>query len=188
MKKLKCCGCKSRFPADTMLSINGSNFHSYDCATTYAREKVNKLRVKQDKQDKQDHSAAKRKMKDEDRGFQTNKAQTIFNKFIRLRDEGQVCISCQKPPKKKNAGHYLSRGAHPELRFNEDNCHLQCEHCNSFKSGNQALYRVNLINKIGVDKVAWLEGPHEPNKYTIDDLKQIQVKYTKLTKEMEKDL
>ena len=34
--------------------------------------------------------------------------QVIFNKWIRLRDQGLNCISCQKPAKKENAGHYRS--------------------------------------------------------------------------------
>ena len=94
--------------------------------------------------------------------------QVEFNRFIRLRDAGQPCISCQnKAPKKINAGHYKSVGGHPELRFEECQVHLQCEHCNSFKSGNQVEYRRHLISKIGVDKVDWIEGPHEPKKYTI---------------------
>ena len=64
------------------------------------------------------------------RGMWLKEAQAAFNKFIRLRDEGNLCISCQKPPKKKNAGHFRPT---KELRFNEDNCHLQCEHCNTYQ-------------------------------------------------------
>jgi hypothetical protein len=33
-------------------------------------------------------------------------AQQVFNKFIRKRDAGLNCISCDKPCKKENAGHY----------------------------------------------------------------------------------
>ena len=57
--------------------------------------------------------------------------QVVFNKFIRLRDTGEPCISCGNPhPKKINAGHYKSVGSHPELRFEELNAHSQCEYCN----------------------------------------------------------
>jgi hypothetical protein len=39
-------------------------------------------------------------------------AQQVFNKFIRFRDNGLNCISCNKPCKKENAGHYYSQGGH----------------------------------------------------------------------------
>jgi hypothetical protein len=51
-------------------------------------------------------------------------AQQVFNKFIRVRDNGLNCISCDKPCKKENAGHYYSQGGHSNVRFNEDNVHL----------------------------------------------------------------
>ncbi len=52
------------------------------------------------------------------------------------------------------------------------------------RSGNIAEYRIRLIKKIGLDKVEWLEGPHEPAKYTIDDLKELIVKYKAKCKEL----
>jgi len=59
--------------------------------------------------------------------------QIIFNKYIRLRDKGQVCISCQKKPLKENCGHFFNANNHWNVRFSELNCHLQCEHCNTYK-------------------------------------------------------
>ena len=103
--------------------------------------------------------------------------QKACNAYIRKRDEGHLCISCQKPPKKKNAGHYKSVGSHPELRFEEDNIHLQCEYCNTYLSGNQINYRENLIKKIGLERVEWLEGPHKPKKYTIERAKELKKEF-----------
>jgi len=45
------------------------------------------------------------------------------------------------------------------------------------------MYRQALIEKIGIDKVEWLEGPHEPQKYTVDDLISIKAEYTKRLKD-----
>jgi len=42
--------------------------------------------------------------------------QIIFNKYIRLRDKGQVCISCQKKPLKENAGHFYNANNHWNVR------------------------------------------------------------------------
>jgi hypothetical protein len=117
-------------------------------------------------------------------------AQTAFNAFIRLRDNDLPCISCGviNPPTRHggawDCGHYLTRGAHPELRFNEDNAHKQCKRCNGGAgrfSGKghtvQQAYRVNLVGKIGLAAVTWLEGPQEPERYRIEDLREIKAKY-----------
>ena len=49
--------------------------------------------------------------------------------------------------------------------------------CNSHLSGSLIDYRINLIKKIGQVKVDWLEGPHEPRRYTIEDLKELSKYY-----------
>jgi hypothetical protein len=72
----------------------------------------------------------------------------------------------------------MSVGSTPELRFNEDNVHLQCERCNSFLSGNLLNYRINLIERIGVERVEFLERKdHEPSKLTIEEIQAITKKY-----------
>tara|TARA_R110000751_G_C13517498_1_gene452361 strand:- start:325 stop:573 length:249 start_codon:yes stop_codon:yes gene_type:complete len=78
----------------------------------------------------------------------------------------------------------MSVGGHSSvLRYNEDNCHKQCQPCNTHLSGNLVEFRVNLIVKIGLDRVEWLEGPHDPIKYTIEDLQALLKKYQILNKE-----
>ena len=111
-------------------------------------------------------------------------AQSAYNYYIRQRDFGRECISCGKQPLKKNAGHFRTTKAAPELRFHEDNCHLQCEHCNTYLSGNISSYRANLIKKIGLERVEFLEGKHEPKKYSIDDIKQIKSLYKQKVKDL----
>ena len=113
-------------------------------------------------------------------------AQQVFNKFIRLRDKGQVCISCQKPPKKQNAGHYFSSGGHSNVRFDEDNVHLQCEHCNTFLSGNLLNYQIEIEKRIGAEKLIELQAKaHLEKKWTKDELKELMVIYKKKIKEIE---
>jgi len=160
---------------------------NYKCAANYAQSKREALELREhrkaEKVARKEHRGRKEALKSKSQWLA--EAQTAFNAFIRARDEGEVCISCQKPPKKKNAGHYKSRGAHPELRFNELNCSLQCEYCNSFLSGNQINYRINLINKIGIDNVLWLEGKHEAQHYSVDDAKEIKQYYKEQIKYLE---
>jgi hypothetical protein len=112
-------------------------------------------------------------------------AQRFFNQWIRESKKGMNCISCDKPMLKKiNAGHFLSIGAHPELRFEPDNCWPQCEYCNTFLSSNAVNYRKNLVKLIGIERVEWLESKHEPKRYRADDAIAIKVKYKQLTKEL----
>lgn len=104
--------------------------------------------------------------------------QKEVNKFIRNRDKDKPCISCGKPlPEKRDAGHYRSAGGNPELRFEESNIHGQCVYCNQHLHGNLINYRIRLIQRIGVEKVEWLEKKHEPKHYTIPELKELIKEY-----------
>ncbi len=99
-------------------------------------------------------------------------AQAAFNAWIRARDADKPCISCGRHHDGQyHAGHYLSTGARPELRFDPDNCHKQCQPCNTHLHGNLVLYRLALIERIGIEAVERLEGPQSARKYTADDLK-----------------
>jgi len=108
-------------------------------------------------------------------------AQKAFNAFIRARDlaAGCGCISCGRHNADRwNAGHFKSVGAHPELRFNEQNVHLQCARpCNKDQGGNIHKYRIALLDRIGAQGVAYLEGPHGPAKYTIEQAQEITKTY-----------
>lgn len=114
-----------------------------------------------------------------------SEAQAAFNAFIRARDAHLPCISCGRMHEGSwDAGHYLTRGARPELRFDEQNCHRQCVPCNQHLHGNLVLYRIELLRRIGEEGVARLEGPHEPQKYTIDQLREIRDSYRVATREL----
>jgi hypothetical protein len=128
--------------------------------------------------------ALKKEMNEKDRNWQLKQTQIVFNKFIRLRDHDQPCISCERlTGAKMNAGHYRSVGAASQLRFNEDNVHRQCEHCNCHKSGNQIEYRIHLVAKIGCERVEALESDNVPHKWEIDELVALRAHYKQKIKE-----
>ncbi len=136
----------------------------------------------QAKEKKKKYDETTRKMKrefnDNNRSHQLKLTQQTFNQFIRLRDTGKPCISCNRKHQGQNhAGHYLSVGAHPELRFDVLNVHLQCAPCNNHLSGNILEYQKGLLKRIGPDKLDWLEGPHEAKNYSLDDIKKIRAEY-----------
>ena len=195
---MKTCKCGAEFVQYTTLMNK--------CAKCLAdnakkkREEDNKLFSRDDVK------KARKKLKaisDKDKPKLTKKAQSAFNSFIRKRDELLGCISCDRTNEEVMAtdgwkvggawdcGHFLTRGGFPELRFEELNAHKQCKTCNG-GSNHYAkkarlvseCYRVNLIKKIGLDKVEWLEGPHEPKKYTIEELKEIEQEYKRKLKEL----
>lgn len=114
--------------------------------------------------------------------------QTAFNAWIRQRDAGQPCISCGTTADVQYcAGHYRTTAAAPELRFEPLNVHLQCNrNCNMGKSGNLLGYRPRLIEKIGLEAVEWLEGSHEPKKYTVEQLKAMTADYRAKTRELKR--
>lgn len=151
-----------------------------DCSPTCA---IEGLKLDKEKLARKEYKAEKIRLKS--RREWIKDVQKVFNTYIRKRDEGKACISCQRMHKGQiHAGHYLSTGASPELRFNEDNCHSQCAPCNNHLSGNIALYRINLIKKIGLDRVEWLEGQHNPKKYTIPELIELHELYKRKLKDL----
>lgn len=175
MKHRKCKYCKSLFEPSVFLQ---KNCFEPDCVAEWINEvkeknwKRKKAKLKIDLMTVQDYIKI---------------AQQIFNKFIRLRDAGNVCISCQKKPLKENAGHFFNANNHWSVRFNEDNVHLQCEHCNTYLSGNLIEYQKNLIQKIGLENYEILT--HEANKtrkFTIQELKEMIAYYKKKIKDLEK--
>lgn len=109
--------------------------------------------------------------------------QQAVNSFIRLRDRDLECVSCGGSV--EQAGHYRSVGSHPELRFEELNINGQCQRCNHFLSGNLIDYRINLVKRIGVEKVEWLEGPHERKKLILDEIREIRATYETKVRELE---
>jgi len=114
------------------------------------------------------------------RGQHLKELQAAFNAWIRMRDAGQPCISCGRPASWRgqwDAGHFMSRGSSPALRFDPANVHKQCDPCNVHLSGDLVRYRVNLVKKIGLAEVERLEGPHPPLKLTIPEIVEMKVHY-----------
>lgn len=113
--------------------------------------------------------------------------QQAFNEWVRARDADLPCISCGRHHQGKyDAGHYRTVGSNPALRFEPLNCHRQCSPCNTQLSGNIVNYRIELVKRIGAVNVEWLEGPHEPQKYTVEELKAMTADYRAKTRELKK--
>lgn len=172
-KQKTCKVCKSKFTTYTSFQ----KVCGVDCSIVYAKQE----------QAKRDRAETKKKLKKlKTLGEHKKELQVIFNKFIRLRDEKEPCISCQRHHKGQfHCGHYLTVGARPELRYDEQNCHKQCAPCNNHLSGNLVNYRINLVKKIGLKAVERLESDHTPKHYTIADIEQMKKHYRAQIRELE---
>lgn len=175
MARLKTCRiCRVKFEP--------VRFAQICCSIPCAIDHANALKAKKQKKEIKE---AKAKLKP--RADYLKEAQAVFNKYIRMRDEADPCISCGRFHKGQyHAGHFRSIGAAPELRFSEYNCNKQCSVCNLYLSANLLEYRKGLIKKIGLDKVEWLEEKHEAKKYTVDEILEIKKHYQQKIKELER--
>lgn len=172
MKKCKVCKAEFRQVYSTTQSTC-----SVTCAVILANQKKQK-----------DWEKRKRSVKEELRTIQDyiKLAQQVFNKYIRLRDQGQPCIACgSKEMKKVNASHFYSAGGHYAVRFDERNVHSGCEHCNTFLSGNLLKYRENLLAKLGYEEFERLSfDAMKTRNYTKEELKEIIDTYKNKIKEL----
>ncbi|MEE4652822.1 recombination protein NinG [Pseudomonas alliivorans] len=129
-----------------------------------------------------------RKEKLKSRADHAKEAQTIINRYVRLRDAHLGCISCDKPASwggQWHCSHFRSVGAAAHLRFNLWNMNKSCSQCNSHLSGNIMVYRPRLVEKIGAEKVEWLERNQDLVRHEISYLKRIKAVFTKKARKLE---
>lgn len=83
-----------------------------------------------------------------------DKLDTIFSKFIRLRDTDDYgygkCITCGKTFHFRDleCGHFRHR-RHLSVRWNDQNAHAQCHECNT--KDDAAAYMVAMLDKRGME-------------------------------------
>ena len=118
---------------------------------------------------------------------------------------GSGCISCGESQESVlaaqgwktggafDAGHFLGKGARPELRLEPTNIWLQCKSCNagSSKYARKGVtvsqgFRAGLIDRIGLEAVEALEADHSPRKYETEQLKAITAEYRIKLKELKR--
>jgi len=110
----------------------------------------------------------------------------LVNKLCRLVDLGQKCISCGSVHANE-AGHFMSVGSMPKLRFHLFNLWLQCRQCNGPKGSNGTIYRINLRTMYGSTFLDNLDNLVKiaPLHLSIPDLKEKIIESRLLVKEFE---
>ena len=172
MKDKTCRYCKAKFTPKLKTAIVCGE----TCALGLIEKRQQRDNLKLVSQDRREIKTRLRALKTRSQWMKD--VQVVFNNYIRLRDKALPCISCGRFHNGQyHAGHFRSVGSTPSLRFEISNVHKQCAPCNNHLSGNIVLYRIALIKKIGIKKVDWLEGSHDPKHYSIDDLIELKQFY-----------
>ena len=170
----KCVSCKDKFTPQNNTQICCSP----KCAIDYMKSKKASAWQKEKK-------VLKEKLMT--KSDYLNICQKVFNTYIRTRDKGKPCISCDKFLKDNdvNASHFFSVGSSPNLRFNEDNVHSSCIRCNKELHGNIAEYSLRLPKRIGIENFNKLfENRNKLSKLDIEDVKELIYIYRQKIKEL----
>ena len=180
----KCKICRSEFVKRSMTH----KCCSPECAEIFGKEQTKK---QLEKKEREETKIRREKLKD--RRDYIREAKTAMHAYVRARDAGKQCISCDKwlPVDSKlgggfDAGHFRAVGSAKHLEFDERNVHGQCKHCNQYLAGNALEYRKGLIKRFNVEFVEGIENDNEPRKLTIDDLKEIKTKYREKLKNLDR--
>jgi len=181
IKPKKCRVCKESF---TPKRVTTEVVCSLSCSIEYAKGKTKQKQANKIKEINKEVRDLKEKLKTK-KDYE-KELQAIVNKFIRLRDKDQPCISCDKPLNTKfDAGHFYPAGSYKNLRFHEDNIHGQCVACNQHRHGNLLEYRPRLIKRIGTERVDELDRLRNiPAHFMIDELKELKDTYKEKIKKL----
>ena len=181
IKPKKCKVCNSEFtPFQSTQKVCGIN-----CAISHTQaetaRKANKEAKEQRKRTREQKIALKTRRE------WLKECQVAVNAYVRLRDRGMPCISCDKPDNgqhQRHASHFKSVGSNSALRFNLWNIHASCSVCNNHLSGNIGEYIPRLINKIGQEKYDWLCSQNHLVRYDIEYLKRLKKLFNKRVRVM----
>jgi hypothetical protein len=197
----RCKECKAWRPVELLIKHPIGTFcddNDRACVIAFTQKAQNRARVKQQakvkrgikdrqKADRAKHRADKERVKSMAEWF--CQLQKLVNQYVvHARDKNAPCCTCGTTnPIKYDAGHYRSRGACKELRFELTNIHKQCSvRCNQHGSGMRAEYREFITRKYGADRLEWLDGPHPLLKDQFphyEDVKKEILRYRRLLRD-----
>ena len=203
-RRKRCPECRVMFmPSRSSQAVCGE----IECAIAYGKSDKGQevARRALSEEDRLDTKARKEALKK--RSDHLKDAEKAVRDYRRIYEMsiGSGCISCGESQESIlaaqgwktggafDAGHFLGKGARPELRLVPSNIWLQCKSCNAgsskFARKGETVsqgFRTGLISRIGLEAVEALEADHTPRKYTVDGLKAITAEYRAKTRELKK--
>lgn len=177
----RCLCCKDYFRTESMVRHPAGWFKDNDHAITYVRRK-------QAKESKREHVEKVRNFRMKDRSHQLELTQGAVNKLAKLLDKDSPCIVHGRHTCADglwDAGHFLTRAAHPELRFDLRNIFKQCRGSNvavqwrgrgkNTEASIRQQFEAGIVQQFGYKHLEWLLGPHPVAKWAIEDLIKIRL-------------
>lgn len=153
-----------------------------DCGTVVALDLIAKRKAKEARAVRASDKVKKESLRP--RKWWLEKAKTALHGFIRARDEGKPCISCDTILIKLgrvggdyDAGHFRSVGSAKHFEFEEKNIFGQCKHCNDYLASNSQEYERRLRLRMGDSYVDEILSDNAPRKLTIADFQAIEAHY-----------
>jgi hypothetical protein len=153
IKILKCKNCECKFQENQLVTGWIYKYCSKKCRVNHSRStiRIQKEKIKLRK-------VKKREIKRESVPVLKKKLDTIFSRYIRLRDcllttwtrDRWICITCdeEKDYAQFDAGHFVSRWK-MVTRWNKYNVNLQCKACNWFGAWEQYKHWLAIDKKYG---------------------------------------
>jgi hypothetical protein len=202
-KKCKSPECRQLFtPQNSMQTVC-----HYKCGLVIAAIARKRKEAQLEREDKRQTRERREKLKTY--GDHVADAEKALRDFRRLEELslGSGCMSCGASQEEVraaqgwkiggafDAGHWMGKGARPELRLEPLNLWLQCKACNggsakyarkgeSVKEG----FEAGVIARIGLEAAMALKHDHRPRHYTVDQLKEITREYRAKTRELKRQL
>lgn len=178
---MKCKNCSIRIEKWNEIKWGLYNFHSKSCRLEFWRIQVKVAKLKQETKQKQ-RRIKKIDKKHNSISYLVKQADTLFSKYIRLRDslkttwtlEKCKCITCWNTYdfKKIQNWHFASRRFY-QTRWLDKNCNAQCYMCNVW------LWWEQFKHWKAIDKMYWewtaeqiMKLAHKMEKINPDEIKQ----------------
>ena len=164
-----------------------------DCMVEFGLIAVEKERERKEKKEANDWNSRKAEMKFDNissDGYRAKIIQPLINEIARFIDYGQPCIATGRYDGKMSGGHLVSVGSNRASSLNLHNIHIQCFESNSFKSGDEANYRLGIIKIYGKEYFEFIDDLRHiknklPSKYTLSELKPI---ISQINKDLKRNL
>lgn len=180
--KKKCRFCDKFGRTEEMRKVPLGYIHDTDtCIMGLANDKREKTVKARKKIATRRTRADKARLNANDLKWQKHRTKVVVHELVKLLDAKEPCIVCQGfdcgNRSEWDAGHYLTKAAHPELKFDPRNIFKQCSLTNTASTGRssaEASIRVKfeqgIIKRIGMAHLEWLKSHHEPRKFTCQEL------------------
>ena len=181
----RCTCCKQYGPAIDGIKTIAGWFIDAGHVLTYARNKQqrasSKAKADAEKERRKELRGRKQALNESSLKWQKKRTKDVVHELVRLLDAKEPCIVCRGfecgNRSEWDAGHYLTKAAHPELKFDPRNIFRQCSLTNTASTGRssaEASIRVKfeqgIIATYGMAHLEWLKKHHPQVKYTCEGL------------------